>query len=57
MLSYRAKRINRFTSVNLWLPGIGMARESLFLSSSGFNKFTHSNRQVTVQLPFRGDVS
>ena len=34
-----------------------MARESLFLSSFGFNKFTHSNRQVAVQLPFRGDVS
>ena len=46
MVSYSAKGINKFTAVNLLLPGRNRQNCECQLSCSAFNRFTHSNRRL-----------
>jgi hypothetical protein len=57
MVSYSAKGINRFTSVNLPVAWRQPDQQDFSLAGSRFNRFTHSNPQVAAQLPIWGVVS
>ena len=46
MLSYRAKRINKFTSVNLKGTLRQPAQRDFSLRCFSFNRFAHSNRRL-----------